>query len=110
MVFLESHVDHIRRRSIVHETKKLGKDRTHLISERAEQILYGLAVVLPELAQVLDEQLVEPRVPIRAHDLVCALLECKQIHVFGVSAHDLEPIGRVLKEGQPPAWIPEVGV
>jgi hypothetical protein len=44
-------------------------NNVYLIPQRTEQILHGLAIVLSEFPQVLNEHFIQPGMPIMAHNI-----------------------------------------
>ena len=80
----------------------------YLVPQCPEEILHAPAIVLAEFPEILNEQPVEARVPVVADDVRRARLEREQVRVLGIAAHYLEPVRRVLEEGEPFARVPEV--
>ena len=59
---------------------------------------------------MLNEQLVQPRVPIRTQHLVAALLEGASTRIYRVSEHRSERLPGVQKKCQPLTIVPEARV
>jgi hypothetical protein len=55
-------------------TKKPEQNITHLVAHRAHEILHRLSIVFTEPAQVIQENLVEPTLPISTNDIKSASL------------------------------------
>ena len=76
-----------------------GRDeKAHLIPQGPQQILHALSVILAEFAQVLDKDLVEPRMPVVPYDSKCTRLKYNEIMVPRVSTHDFKAIRCILEE------------
>ena len=84
------------------------KKKTDFVPQRPQKILHRPSVVFPKLAQILNEHLVQSRVPIVPDDVDRISFECNEIGITRIPAHDLESIGCVLQERQSPGRVPEV--
>jgi hypothetical protein len=83
------------------------RNATYFVPKSTKEVLDRLSIVLSELAQVFDEYLVQPAVPIVADDGARLLLQLNKVRISWFSTHDLEPIRRILQEVQSTARVPE---
>ena len=88
----------------------MRNDDAYLIPQCTHQVLYRLAIVFAELADIVEEDLVKAALPVVPHDAMCPLFELDQVWIARVTAHDLEPVRGVLQERESPPGVPEEGV
>lgn len=70
----------------------------YLVAEGTHQILHRFSVIFAEFAKIIEEDLVEPALPVRANDIVGTCFQCNKPSFRRISLHYFEPVGGILQE------------